>query len=174
MSARSRLHDPLAEVPFWRTRGFLLGAITLAVFAVAGLTIWLIRENRRQQMEWRLEDDPRLAGIKKSLAAQIDSGKPSQPRAPVPVALWLGRVKEFTVSVPTSGAPAVSLLKLEEANLLAGARAKNDGSDTVTISGKQYTFGGPQPRTGESWLVSVWRDTDGNNVIHSATRAEKR
>jgi hypothetical protein len=171
MSARSRLHDPLAEVPFWRTRGFLLGAIALAALAVTGLTIWLVRENRRHQMEWRLDHDPRLAGIKKSLVAQIAAAKSTQPRAPM--ALWLGTVKEFTVSQPTSGAPAMTLLKLEEATLLAGSRSKSDG-DLVTISGKQYTFGGPQPRSGETWLISIWRDTDGNNVIHSATRADRK
>lgn len=176
MSARSRLHapDPLAEVPFWRTRAFTMGVIAAAVIAAVILTIWLVRENQRQQMERRLDDDPHLAGIKKSLVAQINSGKPAQANARVPVALWLGRVKEFTISQSTSGAPAVSLLKLEGAILIAGARAKNDGSDTATISGKQYTFGGPQPRQGETWLVSVWRDADGNNAIHSATRADKK
>jgi len=176
MSARSRLHapDPLAEVPFWRTRPFVLGFIAIAVLAVAGLTIWLVRENRRQQMEWRLDADPHLASVKKSLVAQIESGKPAQAGARAPVALWLGRVKEFTVSQSTNGAPAVSLLKLEEATLLAGTRTKNDGSESATISGKQYTFGGPQPRPGETWMVSVWRDPDGNNVIHSATRAERK
>lgn len=173
-AARSRLHDPLAEVPFWRTRGFLLGGIALAVLAVAGLTVWLVRENRRQQMEWRLDDDPNLAGVRKSLTALISAGKPSQPRGPVPVALWLGRVKDFTVSQSTTGAPPVSLLKLEEASLLAGERGKNDAAGAVTISGKQYTFGGPQPRAGESWMVSVWRDAEGNNVIHSATRADRK
>ena len=172
MSTRSRLHDPLAETPFWRTRGFVLGAIAAAVLLTAGLTVWLVQQNRRQQMQWRLDDDPVLSGIKQSLTAQIVAAKPSQPRAPA--ALWLGRVKEFTVSQQTAGtAPAVSLLKLEEATLLAGQRAKSDAA-IITISGKQYTFGGPQPRAGEAWLISVWRDTDGNNVIHSATRAERK
>ncbi len=170
MSARSRLHDPLAETPFWRTRGFLLGALAAGVLLAAGLTVFLVRENRRRQMQWRLDDVPHLAALKKSLTEQIASAKSTQPRAPV--ALWLGRVKEFTVSQHTSGAaPPVSILKMDEASLLAGERAKSE-TGTMTISGKQYIFGGPQPRPGETWLVSVWRDPDGNNVIHSATRAD--
>lgn len=171
MSARTRLHDPLAETPFWRTRGFLLGAAAAAALATGGLTVWLVKENRRQQMQWRLDEDPELAALKESLIAQISAAKSTQPRAPA--ALWLGRVKEFTVSQSTTGAPPVSLLKLEEASLLAGTRAKQD-ADLLTISGKQYVFGGPQPRPGETWMVSVWRDTDGNNVIHSAVRADRR
>ena len=172
MSKPGRLHDPLAETPFWRTRGFLLGAVALVAMATAGLTIWLVKENRRQQMQWRLDEDPALASLKKSLIAQIAAAKSTQPRAPV--ALWLGRVKEFIVSQQTDGNEAVSLLKMEDAALLAGTRAKADAADALTVSGKQYTFGGPQPRTGETWLVSVWRDTAGNNVIHSATRTDKR
>jgi len=171
MSARSRLHDPLAETPFWRTRGFLCGAVAAGVLLAAGLTVYLVRENQRQQMRWRLDDDPQLSALKHSLAEQIAAAKSTQPRAPA--ALWLGRVKEFTVSQPTSGAaPPVSILKLEEASLLAGGRGRND-SAAVTISGKHYIFGGPQPRAGETWLVSVWRDEEGNSVIHSATRADR-
>lgn len=169
MPARSRSHDPLAETPFWRTRGFVFGIIAAAFLCVAGGTVWLVKMNLRQQQQWRLDEDPKLAGIKLSLTKQIAAARPGQPRAPV--ALWLGRVKEFTFSQGTDGSPPVSLLKMEEAILLAGSRSKSDGSDTLTISGKHYTFGGPQPRPGETWMVSVWRESDGNNVIHSAVRA---
>ena len=169
MSARSRLHDPLAETPFWRTRGFVSGMIALAFILAAGATVWLVKLNQRQQMQWRLDEDQHLAKLKQSLTKQIAAAKTGEPRAPV--ALWLGKVKDFAVSQHTSDSAAVSLLKLEEAALLAGTRAKGDGADTLSISGKQYTFGGPQPRTGEIWMVAVWRDTDGNNVIHTAVRA---
>ena len=170
MSARSRLHDPLAETPFWRTRGFVSGMIALAVMLAAGATVWLVKVNQRQQMQWRLDEDPKLSKLKQSLTKQIDTAKEGQQRAPV--ALWLGKVKEFTVSQQTNGSAAVSLLKLEEASLLAGTRTKSDGTDTLSISGKQYTFGGPQPRPGETWMVAVWRDSDGNNVIQTAVRAQ--
>ncbi len=170
MSARSRLHDPLAETPFWRTRGFLSGMIILAVMLAAGATVWLVKVNQREQMQWRLDEDPKLSKLKQSLTKQIAAAKEGQARAPV--ALWLGKVKEFTVSQQTNGSAAVSLLKLEETSLLAGTRAKGDGTDTLSISGKQYTFGGPQPRPGETWMVAVWRDSDGNNVIQTAVRAQ--
>ena len=170
MSARSRLHDPLAETPFWRTRGFASGMLILAVMLAAGATIWLVKVNQRQQMQWRLEEDPKLSRLKLSLTNQIAAAKDGQARAPV--ALWLGKVKEFTVSQQTNGSAAVSLLKLEEASLLAGTRAKGDSGETLSISGKHYTFGGPQPRPGETWMVAVWRDSDGNNVIQTAVRAQ--
>jgi len=169
MGARSRLHDPLSETPFWRTRGFVFGIISFAVISAAGLTVWLVKMNQRQQMQWRLDHNPKLAGIKQSLTKEIAAAKTGQPRAPV--ALWLGRVKEFMVSQGADGSPPVSLLKMEEATLLAGSRSRKDGSSTLTISGKQYTFGGPVPRAGETWIVSVWRDSDENNVIHKAVPA---
>ena len=172
MSARSRLHDPLAETPFWRTRSFAFGMIALAVIIAAGATVWLVKLNQRQQMQWRLEEDPQLSKLKESLTKQIAAAKTGESRAPA--ALWLGRVKEFAVSQHTNSTAAVSLLKLEETTLLAGTRAKGDGNDILSISGKQYTFGGPQPRPGETWMVAVWRDTDGNNVIHTAVRAMVR
>ncbi len=170
MSARSRLHDPLAETPFWRTRGFLSGMIILAVMLAAGATVWLVKVNQREQMQWRLDEDPALSKLKQSLTKQIAAAKEGQARAPV--ALWLGKVKEFTVSQQTNGSAAVSLLKLEETSLLAGTRAKSDTGETLTISGKHYTFGGPQPRSGETWMVAVWRDSAGNNVIQTAVRAQ--
>ena len=169
MSARSRLHDPLAETPFWRTRGFVSGILALAFILTAGATVWLVKLNQRQQMQWRLDEDPKLSRLKQSLTKQIATAKDGQPRAPA--ALWLGKVKEFTVSQQTNGSAAVSLLKLEEATLLAGTRAKGDAHESLSISGKQFTFGGPQPRAGEIWMVAVWRDTDGNNVIHTAVKA---
>jgi hypothetical protein len=80
-------------------------------------------------------------------------------------------VKEYTVSQGTDGSPPVSLLKMEDAALLAGGRSRKDGSSNLTVSGKQYIFGGPSPRPGETWMVCVWRDSDENNVIHTAVRA---
>ena len=170
MPARSRLHDPLAETPFWRTRGFLLGLTAAAVLAGAGLTVWLVKTNQRQQRQWRLNDDPQLAVLRQSLTKQIAAAKPGQVRAPA--GLWLGRVREFTVSQATDGSPPVSLLKLEDASLLAGEPGRRDSADAVTISGRGYTFGGPRPRAGETWLVAVWRDAEGDSsFIHTAARA---
>ena len=168
MGARSRLHDPLSETPFWRSRGFVFGVVAFALLSASGLTLWLVKMNQRQQMQWRLDDDPKLSGIKQDLTKQIAQAKAGQPRTPV--ALWLGRVKEYTVSQGTDGSPPASLLKMEEAALLAGNRSRKDGSDTLSVSGKQYTFGGPLPRIGETWMIAVWRDTDDNNVIHTAVR----
>jgi len=170
MGARSRLHDPLSETPFWRSRGFVFGVIAFALLSAAGLTLWLVKTNQRQQMQWRLDDDPELSRIKQGLTKLIAAAKAGQPRAPV--ALWLGRVKEYTVSQGTDGSPPVSLLKMEDAALLTGSRSKKDGRDTLSVSGKQYTFGGPLPRLGETWMIAVWRDTDDNNVIHTAVRAK--
>src|SRR5262245_53629117 len=105
MGARSRLHDPLAETPFWRTRGFVSGLVALALLSSAGLTVWLVKLNQRQQMQWRLDDDPRLSVIKADLTKRIAAAKTGQPRAPV--ALWLGKVKEYMVSQGTDGSPPV-------------------------------------------------------------------
>jgi hypothetical protein len=166
------LHDPLSETPFWRSRGFLCGVVACALISAAGVTVWLVKLNQRQQMLWRLDDDPGLSALRRDLTNQITAAKPGQVR--VPLALWLGKVKEYNVSQGTDGSPPVSLLKMDSAALLAGSRSKKDGSDSVTISGKQYEFGGPLPRAGETWRVAVWRDSDENNVIHTAARARLR
>ena len=169
MAARSRLHDPLAETPFWRTRGFVWGMIALALLSAAGLTLYLVKLNQRQQMQWRLENDSQLSKMKQSLTRQITAAKPGQAKAPV--ALWLGRVKKYTVSQQTDGSATVSLIEMEDATLLAGSRSKKDGTDTLSISGKQFTFGGPPPRPGDTWLIAVWRDSEGHTVSHTAARA---
>jgi hypothetical protein len=172
MPARSREPDPLRETPFWCTRGFRFGLLAAAVLAGAALTLYLVQLNQRRQMEWRVEHDPELRRVRDSLARQIAAAKPGQPRAPA--ALWLGRVRKFTVSQQTDGSATVSLLEVENAALLAGSRSRKDGGDLLTISGKQFTFGGAPPRTGETWLLTVWRDSEGNNVLHTAVRVDKK
>lgn len=167
MPPRSRKPDPLSETPFWRTRGFVFGMIGLGVLLAIGGTAWLVKMNNRQQMQWRLDQDPQLAKQKQSLIRQINTAKPGQPRAPV--ALWLGRVKKFTIGQQTGANAAISLLDLDQATLLAGSRGAKDGTESLTISATHYTWGGPHPRAGEIWMVSVWREGD-TNALHTAVR----
>lgn len=167
MPPRSKKPDPLSETPFWRTRGFVLGMAAAALLAVAGGTIWLVKINQRQQMQWRLEDDPTLSGYKLSLTKEIAAAKPGQLRAPV--ALWLGRIKKFTEGQRTDGSAPISLLELEGVHLLAGARGPKETGDALAISGKQHIWGGPKPKPGEVWMIAVWRDGD-TLAIHTAIR----
>ena len=167
MPPRSRQPNPLSETPFWRTRGFLWGMLGLAVLLAAGGTVWLVKMNHRQQIQWRLEQDPQLSRLRQSLTKKINAGKPGQPRTPA--ALWLGRVKKFTVGQPTDGKAPIALLEMSDAILLAGAKGSRDGSDSLTISGTNYVWGGPLPKPGEIWMISVWRD-GANNFIDTATR----
>ncbi|HEX2750648.1 MAG TPA: hypothetical protein VHM91_21770 [Verrucomicrobiales bacterium] len=168
MASRRQTPDPLAETPFWRTRGFVLGMVALTALATAGLTMWLVGLNHRQQMQWRMEEDPALLRIKQNLVKQIAAAKPGQLQAPR--ILWLGRIREFTESQSTDGSPPVSVLKLGDASLIAGARSKKDSSDTPVISGKQYAFSGPPPRPGEVWLIAASMNKEDNYVLHTAVR----
>jgi hypothetical protein len=168
MAARRQSPDPLSEVPFWRTRGFALGMLILTLLITAGLTIWLVRVNHRQQMQWRLDQDPKLSRMKQELVQQIAAARPGQLQAPR--TLWLGRIKEFTESQSTDGSPPVAVLKLEDASLIAGTRSKKDSSDTPVISGKQYPFSGHPPRPGEIWLIAASVNKEDNYVLHTAVR----
>ncbi len=169
MAARRQLTpDPLDEIPFWKTRGFAFGIAMLALLGTAALTVWLIGLNHRQQREWRLELDPGLAAIKADLIQKIAAARPGTPQAPL--ALWLGRIRDATMTQSTDGSPPVTVLKLENASLLTGNRGKKDTGETLIITGKQYSFTGPAPRSGEVWMVSIWRDKEENNVIHRAVR----
>jgi hypothetical protein len=142
--------------------------IALALLVTAGLTLWLVTLNHRQQLLWRLDEDPKLSRVKQDLVKQIGAAKPGQLQAPR--ALWLGRIKEFTESQSTDGSPPVSVLKLNEASLIAGSRSKKDSSDAPVISGKLNAFSGPAPRPGEIWLIAVSVNKEDNYVIHTAVR----
>lgn len=167
-SARRQAPDPLSETPFWRTRGFVFGIIAFALLSAAGLTVWLVKYNHRQQMQWRLEEDPWLSRFKDDLTKQIAAAKPGQFQAPR--TLWLGRIKEVTETQSTDGSPPLTVIKLGDATLLAGARSKRDGSDTPVISGKQNAFSGPPPREGEIWLIAAAINKEENYVIHTAVK----
>ena len=127
----------------------------------------LKKELKMEQIQWRLEQDPQLSRLRQSLTKKINAGKPGQPRTPA--ALWLGRVKKFTVGQHTDGKAPIALLEMSDAILLAGAKGSRVGSDSLTISGTNYVWGGPLPKPGEIWMISVWRD-GGNNFIDTATR----
>jgi hypothetical protein len=79
-------------------------------------------------------------------------------------------VAEWFESQPTNGGPPATILKLREPQLLAGERTKMEKGDLVTISARDFTFGGPMPNRGEVWLVSIWRDAEGHAVIANALR----
>ena len=172
MASRTFTADPLHERPFWQTRSFVLLLVGAGIVAVVIATTWLGKVNQRVQATRRLADDPRLSSLmidmKTVVEKNVSTGTALGTRAPV--ALWLGRVAEFFESQPTDGSSPAAILKLQDADLLAGERSKMDRTALLTISARQYTFAGPQPVAGETWLVSVWRDTENRSVIHGAHR----
>jgi hypothetical protein len=106
--------------------------------------------------------------IKESLTKEINGAKQGQFQAPR--TLWLGRIKEFTETQSTDGSPPVTVIKLEDATLLAGVRSRRDGSDNPVISGKPNAFAGPHPRQGEIWLIAAAINKEDNYVIHTAVK----
>lgn len=175
MSSRRQTIDPLAETPFWRSRGFLFACIGAAALLLIGGTAWLVRENRRQQLQWRLDEDPYLSRIKKTLTAAIADARPGDERAPR--ALWLGQVKRVErnqrLPDPAGGGTvneASYLIEFDSPALLAGSRGKKE-TTPLQITGP-YSFNGQPPKAGETWLIAVRRDKNDRSLIHFAVRAD--
>jgi hypothetical protein len=169
MGLKRQTIDPLAETPFWQTRLFRFSCLGLAALALTGLTVYLVRENRRQQIQWRLDEDPRLSRIKNDLARRITTAKPEDER--LPRALWLGRIRRVAETSAATGSAASCLIEMESPSLLAGTRGRKD-AEPLTISGQDFQFSPQKPRAGETWLIAVRRAKDERLLIYSATRAE--
>jgi hypothetical protein len=171
MASRTASREPYEE-PFWRTPA---AKIMLVVFVVTvgflGIRK-LERINQRYQVENRLSRDPQMGPTLakwRSIIADNLKAKPG-PRDQLPIALYFGVVAEFVESQPKFGLNPTRVLKLQSPQLLAGQGAKFDSKDKVEVAYKNYPTGQNKPKPGEEWMVSVWRDSEGNNVIHSAYR----
>ena len=169
---------PVLVPPFWTTGSFRWGVIAAAVLGGVFLLTWMDRENRIFQVERRLEEHPRLGPLARELERAIaDAQRRDLAKDParaerdrVPQALWLGRVREFREGQAQAGQPRPGTLYLEEPLLLAGKKSSQDTRNEVTAGRRDFVFRGARPRTGEMWLVSVWRDQAGISCIHHAER----
>lgn len=185
--ARRRLSAAVTDAPppeevFWRTAAFRWGTLLTAAVASFFLLTWFERENRHYLQTRRLEEDARLGPLARQLAARIEEAENSgalkdleaAERNRVPRALWLGRVKEFTEVRDASGRLTPEILTITDATLLKGARGRGDARHEFKAARKDYVFHGTLPKPGEIWLLSVWRNREGYNYIHSAARWEGR
>ena len=167
--------DPRLEVPFWRSAAFAWGLMAALILTGFILTNWLQKVNSRQQAEWRLRADRSLSALATRLGETVaaNTREGAVPGERAPVILWLGTIEEYRESTPTDGSPPTTSVILRDASLLAGTPLKDESASRLVISGKHFTFPGPMPRPGETWLISAWRE-DNRAVIHTATRTNIR
>jgi hypothetical protein len=169
MGARKQTIDPLSETPFWRTPLFVWSAAAVAALLLAGGTMYLVKLNKRQQLQWRLEEDPELSRIKDGLVKRITATQPGNER--LPRALWLGQIKDVRETASIGSEAPSCLIEMESPSLLAGTRGKKDG-ELLAISGQDYPFPVARPRKGETWMIAVRRDKEDRSLIYAAHRAE--
>ena len=164
-SASSR--ETYAE-PFLRTSAakIMLAAIVLPLL---GWGIFkLERINERHQVELRLERDPTLGSLVGKWRSSVANNQRAKqlPGDQLPVALYFGTVMEYVESKPAFGLAPTCVLKLQNPQLLAGSAHKTDTREKVEIS-----FKPPAPKAkpfkGQELLVVVWRDSSGNNIVHT-------
>lgn len=174
MASRSSNPRNQLEEPFWRTPAAKILIITaLIVGTLLGIRK-LEHINARHQIEKRLNQDPALGPMvakwKQTIASFANSPTPLSD-AETPAALYFGEVIEFIETKPkVSSLAPTRLLKLRAAQLLAGTPGKYDKPDKIEISYKRFATGLNKPKTGEQWLVVVFRDSTDNNVVLNAYR----
>ena len=164
----------LYEEPFWRTPvAKITLTVILLVAAIFGIQK-LERINNRHQVEARLARHPTLGPLlEKWRGAVSENQKAKQrPNDQLPMALYFGKVAEFVETRPAFGLAPTRLLKLASPELLGGAAAKLDSRDQVAISFKNHPNDAIKPKAGEDWLIVVWRDSEGKNVLHTAFRCD--
>ena len=164
----------LYEEPFWRTPvARMIIAVGIIVGGFFGIR-QLERINARYQVEARLSRHPTLGPTVEKWREVIAANKKavSGPHDQLPVALYFGKVSEYIESKPEFGLEPSRLLKLGQPQLIAGTASKFDGRDTITVSFKNHPPSAPKPKASEEWLIAVWRDTEGKNVLHTAYRCD--
>lgn len=174
MASRSSNNRNLLEEPFWRTPAAKILIFTaLIVGTLLGIRK-LEHINARHQIEKRLTGDPALGPVVdkwKTAIASLASSPASPPDPEKPAALYFGEVIEFIETKPkVSGLAPTRLLKLGATQLLAGTPGKYDKPDKIEIAYKRFATGLNKPKTGEQWLVVVFRDSAQNNVVLNAYR----
>ncbi len=170
---RAAAVPPPPLVPFWQLPAFRWGVAAVSAMLLLTGMMWLEKVNRNYQLERRIEEDPRLGPMAQKLKQQIQLAEQNgvlkdaveAARSQIPQALWLGRISE----IPESGSKEGITLVLASPHLLAGRMGPHDRSDLVRVGRRNHVFKEARPKVGELWLISVWRDRDGNG-IHSAAR----
>jgi hypothetical protein len=102
----------------------------------------------------------------RGIITQNQKVKPS-PGDQLPIALYFGQVMEYAESKPSFGLAPTCVVKLQSPQLLVGLPHKSDTHDKVEISYKPQPPKS-KPQKGQDWLIAVWRDTQGNNIVHTA------
>lgn len=164
----------LYEEPFWRTPvAKMLILVSLIVGGYFGIR-QLERINSRHQVEARLSRHPTLGPIVDKWRDIIAANKKTTPgpHDQLPLALYFGKVLEFIESKPTFGLEPSRLLKLGLPQLITGTAGKFDSRDSITVSFKNHPPNSPKPKPSEEWLIAVWRDSEGKNVLHTAYRCD--
>lgn len=164
----------LYEEPFWRTPvAKMLILVGILVGGYLGIR-QLERINSRHQVEARLSRHPALGPAVEKWREVIALNQKSTPgpKDQLPVALYFGKVAEFVESKPEFGLEPSRLLKLGQPQLIAGTASRLDGRESVTVSFKNHPKNSPKPKPAEEWLIAVWRDSEGKNVLHTAYRCD--
>jgi hypothetical protein len=162
--------------PLWRNPVFRI-AVVLVLGAVAWAGIRrLERLNLREQIEFRISEDkvlgPKVRKLKESIENNLLAAQSAETRIArqLAVALYHGTVAKFESGKELHGLPATTVLHLGNPVLLSGEPGKNDNAGSVLVSWKNQLRGLDVPTAGEQWIVAVWRDSNGNNVVHTAER----
>jgi hypothetical protein len=164
---------PTAELPRW-----VLAAVGLGTLGLAAATLlWnLNRTNQQLQAENRVTADPVAGAWLAEMRAEIDD---RQRRGSTPAttdhrrqaeAVWVGRVRSLEFTQREGEGPRLSDVTLKPAYLLAGQRgpldSRSDSAVRISVLAQQWPRG--EPREGESWVFSVYRINQDNNVAHAA------
>jgi hypothetical protein len=168
MASRTAPRREIYDEPFWQTTAAkIMFAGILGIFSIWGI-YKLEQINQRHQVELRLERDATMGPLLAKWREAIGRNQKTKasPGDQLPVALYFGQVLEYVESKPAFGLAPTCVVKLQSPQLLAGNAHPRDTRDKVEISYK-VPVPKPKPQKGQDWLIAVWRDSQGNNIVHT-------